>query len=521
MCLRRIAEKREDAAGGRACAAPARAGRCLAVAMAAVVCLEMASGLASCNSGSTSSEDDYATDVTMTACTGFSLKADTKVCPNLDSVFFSIDLTKGVIFNADSLPMGSKITKLVPVITYPSNVSAVTLSYTGEEGEKTVNYLETATDSIDFSSPVKLTVTAEDGVNSRTYDIKVNVHKLNPDSLVWTATGVADIPSVGFSTNQRTVLFKDRIHTFIKEVPGGKKLATTSAVASEQWQIERLTTPHSIDIRTITATADALYGLDNSGNLLTSTDGLSWNDTGADWSRILGGYGTTLLGLRDDNGTLRHTSYPAGAPETAVESRFPVSGASNMVCFSSIWSPEPIGVIAGGRMADGTLSGSAWGYDGQAWAELTTNHFEPVEEATLVPYFVTRKSSWLWYRYEDSALMLIGGRDAAGKPTRNLWYSVNNGIIWSAASEEARLPEEVPASYSLDGLVLATPMSGSLTDSWSAASRPRRLDYKVEGYDVSWECPYIYLFGGIGDDGKLISGIRRGVLARLTFMPML
>lgn len=480
-------------------------------------------GTTACNKSSSSDDDDeYATDATMTACTGFKLKADSKVKSNLDSVFFSIDIARSVIFNADSLPMGAKITKLVPVITYPSNVSAVTLRYFNENGEQTVNYLENSSDSIDFSNGARLTITAQDGVNSRTYDIKVNVHKMNPDSLVWTNPATSKLPSrLANPRAQRTVAYGDMVLSLIEESDGTLTLASMDAAGGSVWQKQIVATSYNLDIRSLTATSDELYILDTSGNLLKSADGLSWTDTGADWTGILGGYGSTLLGLRLDGSTMKHTSYPAGAQEKVVDSRFPVTGSSNMLCISSKWSPWPIGVIAGGRMADGQLSGSAWGFDGEQWAELTSNYFAPVEDATLLPYFVTRKSSWLWYRYEDSAFMIVGGRGADGAPTKNLWYSINNGVIWTKAGAEAQMPEEIPAAYALDGLVLSTPMSGSLTDAWKAAERPCRLNYQVTGYDVSWECPYIYLFGGIGADGKLIPTVRRGVLARLTFMPMI
>ena len=44
------------------------------------------------------------------------IKPNSKLLANLDSVFFTIDLNRGLIFNADSLPKDTKITKLVPNI---------------------------------------------------------------------------------------------------------------------------------------------------------------------------------------------------------------------------------------------------------------------------------------------------------------------------------------------------------------------------------------------------------------------
>ena len=92
----------------------------------------------------------------------FSLSADDKVLENLDKVFFSIDLTTGNIFNADSMPYGTKTDKLVPVIT-TGGASAVELVVSRPEKEDTTyNYLTNSTDSIDFSyAPVKLKIQSQ------------------------------------------------------------------------------------------------------------------------------------------------------------------------------------------------------------------------------------------------------------------------------------------------------------------------------------------------------------------------
>ena len=51
--------------------------------------------------------------------------------------------------------------------------------------------------------------------------------------------------------------------------------------------------------------------------------------------------------------------------------------------------------------------------------------------------------------------------------------------------------------------------------------RQQRIPWQVEGGIITWECPYIYLIGGYGPDGKLYDTIWRGVLNRLTFTPII
>lgn len=489
----------------------------LSVALAALMA-------GACNTKGSSSDEPYPTDSSSTALTGFSLKANSSVASDLDSVFFSIDLNRGLIFNADSLPMGADVSKLVPVITYSSSISAIQIEMTGGSvREGTVDYITSPTDSIDFTGRVLLKVTAADGVNSRTYDVHVNVHRMNPDSLVWSKNATGTLPArLASPRQQRTVLFAGRIRSIIEEADGSYTLASTSADKSEAWTKETFSPGFTPDVRSLTATDDALCILDTDGNLHTSADGLLWTDAAQKWNAILGGYGDLLLGLREDNGTLLHTCWPAGSlPETAVPARFPVSGFSNMVCITSKWTTAPTAILVGGRLADGSLTDATWAFDGLSWARIDVTAPAPVADATIVPYFMYRYTSTLWLPSEHSVFMLLGGTGADGKPTRNTYYTLNNGVIWSPAAEQAALPSFIPPFSAADALVLSSPMSGSLTDFWTeAAARPARISYAVDGYDISWECPYIYLFGGIGTDGLLLDSIRRGVLARLTFMPL-
>ena len=119
------------------------------------------------------------------AVTSFSLKADSDN-PGLDSVYFSIDLKNGIIFNADSLRKGTAINKVVPSISFSNTPSEATIIMSGgttREGE--VDYKKNPTDSIDFTGDVLLRVAASEGEISMTYRIKVNVHKIETDSLFW------------------------------------------------------------------------------------------------------------------------------------------------------------------------------------------------------------------------------------------------------------------------------------------------------------------------------------------------
>lgn len=72
------------------------------------------------------------------------------------------------------------------------------------DGDTTINYLENANDSIDFSrGGVKIRITAADAETKREYDVKVNVHNITADSLYWSQSAKRQIPTA-LQSPQRT-----------------------------------------------------------------------------------------------------------------------------------------------------------------------------------------------------------------------------------------------------------------------------------------------------------------------------
>lgn len=486
----------------------------------------MLMGIASCNSKSESGSVTYQPS-SLAAVTQFKLKANSKVAEKLDSVFFSIDLNHGVIFNADSLPVGTSVSKLVADITYSTSASAVTLTQSGGAKEGEIDYKSSPTDTIDFSGKVVLSITAEDGTTKKEYRIKVNVHKCEPDSLTWDQLAVTPMPSrLGSPKAQKTVAYKGTTYTMIEESDGSYTMAVATDLIAGDWSKETPALDFEPDVRSMAATETSLCILDRAGLLHTSADGLTWSNTGLEWTSIIGAYGDTMLGLRQSGGKLVHTCWPAeaGYAETEVKAGFPVAGRSNMVQFSNRWTTLPISFLTGGLTADGSVSGATWGFDGDHWEILSQGMTPRVEGATIVPYYVYRKTTSSLVQTEFSVWMLIGGRFEDGTPNLTIYTSYDNGVNWYAADNQMQLPEHFPGLWNLDGIMAEWPKSANLSDAW--ASEPARslvpwarVKYNIEDYEIYWDCPYIYIFGGINEDGALNDQIWRGVLNRLTFTP--
>ncbi len=160
-------------------------------AKTAIAAIILGMGTSACNEDSStfSTEDlDISYDTNSnTAITSFSIKANKKILTGLDSVFFTIDLNKFSIFNADSLPKGTDVSKLLVNIGN-SGSSKIVIKYTDykTQEKKELEYSSSNnTDSINFLDEVTVTVTSLNELQTKTYDIKVNVHKTEPDSLCW------------------------------------------------------------------------------------------------------------------------------------------------------------------------------------------------------------------------------------------------------------------------------------------------------------------------------------------------
>ena len=496
--------------------------------------------LAACNEKTEDKDaDTYYTLPTDVAITGYSLNANTKVLKGLDSVYFSIDLDKAVVFNADSLPKGTDVTKIVPKISYSSYISSAVIEMTGGKVRTgSVDYKKQPGDSIDFSGRVTITLTSTSG-NSRAYELKLNVHQTEPDSLSWGKTALSALPSRSAAPlAQRTVQNGDKVVCMLQEADGSYTVAETDNPASNQWQKTAVSLPFTPRVRTLTACAGYLYMLGEEWLYVSADNGKNWNKTSGGYYNIVGAYDSSLLVI--DYGTpsglymVRFDVQPDGSLKYVDSdyigeelADFPVEDFTNLYCYQSKWMQSPLAVLAGGVTQEGKVSDKVWGYDGNSWVVLSSGQLPALRGATLIPYYSYLKPSGVWMYNEYSTLLLAGGMDSEGKLNKDLYLSYNNGVGFSKGSELMQLPSFIPGMWDMDNVVSSVSMQQSvLPQGWTqmpdAELKPWfRVQTTLDGTTVKWECPYIYLFGGRDADGKLYDTVWRGVINRLTFSPII
>lgn len=106
-----------------------------------------------------------------------------KVAVTGSSYKFKIDQVNRLIYNTDSLPVGTDVAHVICNISTRNNGLAVIKDVSSD----TLRYYSSS-DSIDFTQPRDIRVYASDGSGYNTYTIHVNVHQEEGNKFVWQQT---------------------------------------------------------------------------------------------------------------------------------------------------------------------------------------------------------------------------------------------------------------------------------------------------------------------------------------------
>lgn len=466
---------------------------------------------------------------------GFSLTDDKKVLDSLSNVFFSIDLVNARIFNADSLPYGTNVSRLIPKIVTPSSVSAVTLRYYEPSLDKDsiVDYLANSTDSINFAGgPVTLTVVSENGAVKRDYEIKVNVHTVKADSMVWYKMQTAPLPG-DFSkpTAQSTACLNNVFYCLTTD--GSRYcLATSASPASPTWNTREVNFDFIPQTESLRATSDSFYILDSDGNMYASKDFENWQIIAPSLHYLYGAYGDQILASKKTESGFSVMAFPSGK-SYSVPSEFPIEATSLPTFYSLSMSYGLQAVIVGGRLADGSLTDATWGFDGSSWAEISVKPLPyALEDVTLVPYRLVEMSSVNWSPSSYPVLFAMGGRNAAGAINASVYYSRDWGMTWQKGPSLIQLPDQIKPFYGATAFNYVSVMhTDSRSNYWHDIQLPMLMPgthYINPFHSASratspveeWNCEEVYLFGGRDYSGNLINSIWRGVITQFTFVPV-
>lgn len=173
---------------------------------------------------------------------------------------FTIDQINRKIYNKDSLPKDVDITRVVASIS--ADYAAV---YYVKNNKDTI---WTTADSLDFSKPVTFKVmTFNPTLNQfdfgASYEVSVNVHKLNPDSLVWKHFENNKFANNIVYTKQKAVYTNESLYVFGETADGSVKANKTSVKRGNISSWNEITLPAGTNIYSATAFNNNVYFVAN------------------------------------------------------------------------------------------------------------------------------------------------------------------------------------------------------------------------------------------------------------------
>lgn len=195
---------------------------------------------------------------------------------------FYIDQTAGKIYNADSLPVGTKISAALASITAKQSSPLLWALKDKDNKDSLVYY--SSSDSVDFSKPKEIRVYNNDYSAYRTYMITVNVHKEGPDSFVWHSLA-AQNGDLAALAGMKAVSAGNYVYVFGKS-NGGTKIFKTGLNGGA---FGNPLTPNVVlseeAYKSAIAKNGKLYILNN-GAVLKSDDAVNWESVTTDASLL-------------------------------------------------------------------------------------------------------------------------------------------------------------------------------------------------------------------------------------------
>lgn len=412
--------------------------------------LATASVLASC----LGSDEDDVTLYNDTAMTSFSISTakmtkHTTSSTGDDSTYvytnssmseypFTIDQLNGLIYNVDSLPIGTDATKLLVSFSTKNNGIAYIENASGDS----LKALQT-TDSTNFSSPRRVRVYSSDVSAYRSYVVTVNVHKETADSFRW--THVTDNAKIASLTGMKAVYAYGRIMVFGSDGSATSVYSTTDGV---EWT-KGDATFGSDAYENAGLKGDTLFILDGK-TLKVSTDGETFaaKTVVSGLRKLLGGSTSELYGLGEDGQLVLSKDGGFTWATDNIDEDAALLPAADIAFYSAASSyadSTDYALVAGNRpLADYPSEGNAvvWSKvveyakeseDGQ-WTYIN------VDDANMYP--LPRLSGLNVVGYGDKMVAVglagVGGCDY--EPFSNFYESRDGGITWKRNASYA-LPE--------------------------------------------------------------------------------
>lgn len=338
---------------------------------------------------------------------------------------FTIDQLTGEIFNNDSLPFATNVTK---VVTYLS-VEGVPALYVDSIGDY-VAYSNS--DSIDFTSPRKLRVYSSDAQYYKDYTITVNVHQLNPDQMVWDRTAAIEnvTPVRAVEHDGHMCLFGTKENTPV--------VAMTPIEGEPQWVVMGVDgLPETVDLTTVNSFNKMLYVIAE-GCLYSSSDAVVWAPVPAplladkdlvailassdDAGEMVVANAGELFSTKDGVSFVYSGDVPSGLPLYGVSAiSYPLSHNGDIIRYMAVGYDSPA-------------------KDGKAkvWSRISNEEEWVDYENAGNPYACPSLKGLAVVRFDKFLYAMGGAGSANGRDVgafASFYISKDNGITWKVPAD--------------------------------------------------------------------------------------
>ncbi len=336
---------------------------------------------------------------------------------------FTIDQTQRLVYNADSLPVGTDLTKIKVSMSIHGYVTSA----------DTIVNLE---DSIDFTNsmevPLEFTVVSPNLENEQLYHIWINVHQQEPDTLIWNQVS-SSFSGGKITGEQKTVSLDGTFLTYYRGNTVFKKERTATG-----WSEMTLSGfPSDPKIGSLVKHGQTLYVVTDDGGVYASTDGLDWSlsPLSGGVQTLITGFPSHLIGIVEEEGesyfkvTYDYLSWEATSEEH-VDDGFPLDKISS-VLFENKTGKTSLYIMSENLNEADTISYTWFTDEGLQWAStfelsnVTSNTCPRLEDISMI-----------WY---DHLFYAFGGKGEEG--FLNFFTSMD-GIYWNEITEMVGFPEE-------------------------------------------------------------------------------
>lgn len=358
----------------------------------------------------------------------------------------TVDQVNNRIFNVDSLSYGSDVSKVTTTV-YGSG----TIGYRYMDDPMNKYYWSTV-DSIDFTRELQFMVMSSDESFTRIYDVKLNVRKVFPDSLLWSAPDTTGFPVLsGISSAVRN----DSLFCFGTDTLGNPSVSYRSVSAGTWNGANAMTGITDAGWSHRVTVFNGQFCTVSGGSVLVSADAVNWTSVKSGVKSLITAiqdYGT-LWAVSQDGNLLKTTDMADWTTVQTVPAGFPDSAAV-MYSYPLATNASLTRNVVAGMSAD-TLNASVWTIisGDTVWTQMDI----PADERLRLP-----ASAYLTLlRYDDALFSLGQGLDGFRQSNDNgiTWYMCNEYVEdYSSWNRYMQLPKSLKGYSS--GFSAATDSKG-------------------------------------------------------------